>query len=912
MEKNKASEDIPGQLAGLRICLVGKPDPTIQRILKLEQAKIVKKVGETTDVVLLCEKERKKSAAQKKAEAMQKKGHHITVEDGTCGAPYHQHEFCQNRLQDETILQRLLNAGEMERFSYLATIWRRVPVDITDFRFTESTAARQNIDGVRFVDCDFSGIRFEEGVGLDHVVRGNFDKASSHQAFRIQIADDCDFSRFAFSDSGSVSLGEALNCNFRGSDLSDVSIRLARACDFDGAALAQDQTISSVEDCDLTKTTGDTIRLGKAIRVLADGRKVSVKHAEQSSFKNAQVDGQYASTYSDCDFSEATVLCKRDQRIEGSCLEGASLVAEEITKPIEPITIHACKGKGLQFPEAGLLQVIFEDVDLRKVSFAKRLLNVVSFKNCNLAGADFRETRLIDVDFTGAKLTGARFEGAVFLGPTEVPKLKGAKGLAKATAVFSPELNTFKQHIAAGAFYEGWICAYDANGEVASLSARLSKQMCSVNGKTGDSTIASHWGGRHRGPFLEILLMMRDFRPWSHIDLSEKFEVNFSKSPVKGNALKLNFVRMWSEVLGLEPPDEAAFKAGAKVQRKAASSKKSAEKASELKRRKELLALLDGTPKGVKAWNARFKQGKGMVMLKKVSLPGAMLKGIHLHGLLDSDLSGADLRKAVLHSFYDGTTMRDANLQGAVLQHPDLDDVDLHGADFTGAVFKKCGFYKVNFEGAILKDATFEECTFSGSTFWPKGYRIPEEGLTFVDDNNLPDPRTLTLKEDADDPDDPVDPVDKETFMEHLRASVDPSRLSKALKMLKKDSFQLFLEADKNGISGVVKSQTDAKLLYSCRIQPDGSYCCCTQKLRACGGLRGALCKHLLVLILGSANDDKVDTTALHLWAKRSGVKKPNLDKEAMAAQLLKYEGAKAGKIDWLPTETSPEDYESF
>ena len=52
---------------------------------------------------------------------------------------------------------------------------------------------------------------------------------------------------------------------------------------------------------------------------------------------------------------------------------------------------------------------------------------------------------------------------------------------------------------------------------------------------------------------------------------------------------------------------------------------------------------------------------------------------------------------------------------------------------------------------------------------------------------------------------------------------------------------------------GVVKSQSSKDLVYSCRLAADGAFGCCTQNLRPCGGLRGALCKHLLVLIVGLA-----------------------------------------------------------
>ena len=38
----------------------------------------------------------------------------------------------------------------------------------------------------------------------------------------------------------------------------------------------------------------------------------------------------------------------------------------------------------------------------------------------------------------------------------------------------------------------------------------------------------------------------------------------------------------------------------------------------------------------------------------------------------------------------------------------------------------------------------------------------------------------------------------------------------------------------------------------------DGTYACCTQNLNPCGGLRGKLCKHLLVLIIGMTRGGEI------------------------------------------------------
>jgi hypothetical protein len=106
-----------------------------------------------------------------------------------------------------------------------------------------------------------------------------------------------------------------------------------------------------------------------------------------------------------------------------------------------------------------------------------------------------------------------------------------------------------------------------------------------------------------------------------------------------------------------------------------------------------------------------------------------------------------------------------------------------------------------------------------------------------------------------------------------------------------------------------VKSQTDADLVYACRIESDGQYACCTQNLNICGGLRGSICKHLLVLIIGLVKAGQLDPSSIDTWIAKSHDTKPELNKETMGEIFIRYKGAEAGEVDWRPTETVPEDY---
>jgi len=150
---------------------------------------------------------------------------------------------------------------------------------------------------------------------------------------------------------------------------------------------------------------------------------------------------------------------------------------------------------------------------------------------------------------------------------------------------------------------------------------------------------------------------------------------------------------------------------------------------------------------------------------------------------------------------------------------------------------------------------------------------------------------------------------DVASFLKALEVRIEKPKIDKATKMLKASGFKLFNDITEQDVCGVVKSQTDPDLVYACRVMHDGQYSCCTQNLNVCGGLRGSICKHLLVLIIGLVQAGELDPTTIDAWIAKTHSVKPELDKEVMGAIFIKYKGAEAGEVDWRPTETVPEDY---
>src|SRR5262249_18382912 len=129
--------------------------------------------------------------------------------------------------------------------------------------------------------------------------------------------------------------------------------------------------------------------------------------------------------------------------------------------------------------------------------------------------------------------------------------------------------------------------------------------------------------------------------------------------------------------------------------------------------------------------------------------------------------------------------------------------------------------------------------------------------------------------------------LDFDALFQRLTAKVDRARVDKGKSMLRAERFQLFADVKDDSCVGVVRSQSRDGLVYSCRLAADGSFACCTQNLRPCGGLQGALCKHLLVLILGLAKADRLDPATVDAWVDASRARKPELDKDLMSETFL-------------------------
>jgi hypothetical protein len=364
-------------------------------------------------------------------------------------------------------------------------------------------------------------------------------------------------------------------------------------------------------------------------------------------------------------------------------------------------------------------------------------------------------------------------------------------------------------------------------------------------------------------------------------------------SPVKARRLA---VQAWHEAFGRTVPSIEEVATWEKEARQRMSDEAQA-----------IVAKLKTGQGGVKAYNELDWGKQEKVDLRNQDFSGCDLRGLCLNSSKAVDgarFVGACLAEAGMH----GCDGRGADFSRCDLTGTVLERAKLQNAAFQGAVLNGTRLSAAHLEGADFTRATIEDCRWSASTrfdehtVWPQGFTPP---AVLKWEGKGPDPRLgPSAGSDLATGSKPF-----ATFLKHLQEAADRGKLERAFSMLREDRFQLFAETTEEHLSGIVKSQTDASLIYGCRLKRDGSYACCTQNLNPCGGLRGSPCKHLLVLIVGLVKAGALEPRLARTWLKAARGKKAALDKDAMTGLFLRYKGAEAGEIDWRPTETIPEDF---
>jgi uncharacterized protein YjbI with pentapeptide repeats len=700
----------------------------------------------------------------------------------------------------------------------------------------------------------------------------------------------------------------------------------------DNAHLAH-ATVNGVKNCSLKNVD------------LSDGR---IYDAENSNLDVARLVKTHLNNVFRCqvrraDLTEARVSGSLEgSDLSGSCLFKAKASHSKGTGAIfrtanlrETNFEHGCFPQA-DFSGADMSQAIFEQSDLTGAKFVKAKLVQVDLTRANLTDADLtkadlRRANLANADLSKAIIAGANFEGANLTGTVltglTLAEARGLDSTVRGGGALGPRLQELE--------------------DVAKQTRRLEIQaVVDLDNKSlelrFDSIVdysyrASVWvQGQHQWGYPQTLsdAMLFVARKWAMGKLQfDALKVKSSKCPLDPRRLRKLVLDAWCEAFGEEVPSDESLR-----------SQKAARQTSEEETRARFLAELRSGAEGVERWNARTPQErKKGGRFREADLSGAALAGVDLQWL---DFQGANFTGATLTSAQlKRVRFIEANLENASLEGAAVEQGNFRRANFRGANLKKAygygvRFHDADFEGASLANANLRWCNFRGAnlrqadlreaslsdsdlrqadlssadltgayfddarydeaTKFPKGFRIPPT-MKWVGAGPLPGTKAKTNQAG--------NLVDFEDFLKRLQAQVDPARLSKALAMLKAERFQFYAQVDADALVGVVKSQRDVNLVYSCRLAADGSFACCTQNMNLCGGPRGAVCKHLLVLIVGLTKAGQLNPAWAEAWARASLYHHPKLDHDEMAEAFLQYKGAEAGEIDWRPTETIPEDY---
>jgi uncharacterized protein YjbI with pentapeptide repeats len=692
--------------------------------------------------------------------------------------------------------------------------------------------------------------------------------------------------------------------DFRGADLTKAHLDEVKNAKFDGARL-EHAKLAGLKDCSLKKADFRSAGAGRVVRCDFSG--ASMEGASfgrititDSLFRNANLQGSTfsESKFSRCDFHGAD-LSEAD--LSECDLRSANLARTKLEK-----AVLAKSNLGA----ANLSRAVLAGADLTKARLVGADLTGADLSGANLAHADLTDVIVDGATFTGANLIGARL-------PAVLEKVKGLDRARRDGGKVGPHLRELTE-LAASAKLTRTTVVLEIGGDLALLGATHS------NAKSGQTNIYGEW--ERFGP-------VDDRWRYEHasdlsaamVALGDKFAegtlwlgsvtVECNRKP-RGKDLWVMAASAWCEAFGVEALTPEALEQ---------ERQRFPERMKQLQAR--YLAELRSGPEGLARWNTRSRSRELEKLCKTfegADLSGAKLEGARFHHVDFSGarFDGADARKAgVEHCRLPGATFRQANFEGCAWRSMTAAGGDFTGANLRNGYFNSCSFGKAIFPGADLsggkfelayfegadlsqarlEGATFENATYDEDTRFPAGM-APLDGMRYVGKGDNPHLKNLIAAPAGA-------KLDVGAFMAGLRQKVDSGRLTNALTMLKAERFQLFALVEAHQLVGIIKSQRAAERLYSCRLAGDGTFSCCTQNLRECGGLQGRICKHLLVLLVGLVKSGQADAALVDRWITVSLKQRPVLDKDTMSATFLRYKGAEAGEIDWRPTETIPEDY---
>ena len=140
-----------------------------------------------------------------------------------------------------------------------------------------------------------------------------------------------------------------------------------------------------------------------------------------------------------------------------------------------------------------------------------------------------------------------------------------------------------------------------------------------------------------------------------------------------------------------------------------------------------------------------------------------------------------------------------------------------------------------------------------------------------------------------------------------------PPRINKAISMFRREKNLLYIDKDDDSLKAIIKSQTKPNQLeYAISLKSNGDFFCGTQNLFPCGGLRGKVCKHIILALIAVIKSGVGTQNEMIKWVDNTLSHRPKFIKSEATEIFIKYKYALEGKIEWRPIEVLPEDFMAF
>ena len=604
------------------------------------------------------------------------------------------------------------------------------------------------------------------------------------------------------------------------------------------------------------------------------------------------------------------------------------------------------EGAGIDFSGARLTRGLFTKSNLRGSVFCGANLDSADFTNCDLRDCDFNGANLNGVIWKGARLAGASFQLAD-LDQNEISKSADlASSDVDTGSQVNPHLDELREATSKISRVE-FTLPFRRNGQRTLIAVTTSPKHVRVawdqlNPVTEEVRSKLLRSADLRIPLLSIVRRFRDYE-----FLAEDVEVRSGRGPSGNRLPKGAVVQAICGILGVAPPEDLLPMPVSASPPPPPPPKPVVQPPKPAEIREQLLAALKSGGEAIARWNDATDDDRDLVEelasqefngvdWRKINLRDRELMGTKLAkaNLSDADLSYTLLNRAQLKSArLDratgwGTQLRAASLIDASLVQTSLhcaflNDANLRGANLSDAVFENCDLRGADFSTANLHDTVFRGSKIDEQTKWPKGYALTWNmvwagtGPSPLPEPPPPPPEPVNVEEETDDLRDEGE-ADEEAiaeagelagFLDQLEEHVSVGKLDKALDLLQATPLELFYDLSKSSVSGVVRAPADPDLAFCCHLSDDGAYGCCSSNLATCNGLRGSLCKHLLVLLVGLVQKGVLSADQAAKWVAASTENKPETDKELCSQSLERLEAADQGGTPWKPVATNPDDF---